>query len=513
MSSNLTTHLNGFHCNGNHSSVELPGGIKMTHTAKNLVPELGQERPQYMRSQFLDRKEEIARFEKLLDQVADGTAGLRRVLVFEGERGVGKSWLLQHFHTLAQGRSRVLPFLIRFEPQYNLDALESHVVGSDASSSCSVRCKMNEFVQAPDQMSTNSQAAVRQILEQIVRYLYSKNVIASDLSSGLPLDAYSYKLVRMLEDGLAAKELTFVLLIDSVYEADWGLVRGLEDYLCAPFIGLRRVAAVISGRGQPYPWINSLLRVEPVPGALQRWAEPNANDGEHAILRAERRRWLIQLIRAQVTQNRFWAPQNEGANAEFELSIEQEKRLQKIWQIAQGQPLLTIQLAGDTQGDGTKDDAILDRFAEKDLFKFLSDERREQLRPYLEALSVLDYFRETEAERMIQKYLELKGQPVDDVSGRKILGELQRTYLIRWDRQENKYFVDDTVRIVLSEWLRLHNQPIWRNLHETALQLYEKWALDYPQYRDYYKQRVESHIFYLSMAYREKPLWPKYSAS
>jgi len=467
-------------------------------------------RPEYAPELFLNREDEIGQFNSLVDRTIRGTAGIQRVLVFEGERGAGKSWLLQHAHWLAKQDLGVASYLIRFEPRYAGDNedLALDVKSGIKTGESIITCELNDFEKRPEEPDDHNKTQLKSLLKDIAAYLLSAGLIAEPLPTALSLDETSLTLTRMLRNGLQSEGRVFVLLVDSAYEADWSLVSGLEDYVLAPLVALDRVAVVLSGRGRPFPWINSLLRIESMPGALLRWAEPDPDKPEAAVERQKLFGLLCQLIRKQIGKHPFWDPHGVGAGI-FPDPSPQQARLDGIWKLAQGQPLLTVRLAYETGEDSSEDvqesldQYTLNAFAIDEIFELVATDNRKEFRRYLEALSVLDFFRETEAERVIGKYDELLARDKTGISGREILARLQQTYLVRWDRDKAQFFVDDTVRITLSSWMFLARKDDWRKLHEEAQHVYESWAKAYPKHQAYYRQRAQVHALALAQAGRD----------
>ena len=495
MLSYLISASNGCLEHVSRSSTAPSNSSQFQPTGAMSVPTDKPTRTEYASHLFLNREAEVTRFSGLLDKVIRGVAGIRRVLVFEGERGVGKSWLLKHMHWLAVQQTGVASFLVRFDPQYDVTL---RVTANKPAAEVTIACKLNSFTARPEQLDDHSKHQLKELLTNIAAYLHKEGLITEKLPTVLTLDETSFTLARLLRSGLQNRNRVFVLLIDSAYEADWPFIAGLEDYVLAPLVAIDQVAVVLSGRGRPFPWINSLLRIEPEQDSLQLWREP---DPQKANAAGERQRLfdlLCQLIRKQIGKHPFWDPDGVGVGTFPDRSVQQE-RLEQIWNLAQGQPLLTVRLAYNTDAGGDKavqptlDQGTLDEFAEEEIFTLVATDEREKVRRYLEALCVLDFFRETEAERVIGKYFELQCYDEIIASGREILARLQRIYLVRWDRHEAQFFVDNTVRITLSNWMFLARNDDWRKLHEEAQRMYESWAKEYPKHQEYYQKRAQVH--------------------
>ena len=73
--------------------------------------------PPYAPELFVDRDEEIALTQHIIDQIRAGSADRPRTVVFRGERGSGKTWLALHLQrTILPAIRDVKPLLINFYP-------------------------------------------------------------------------------------------------------------------------------------------------------------------------------------------------------------------------------------------------------------------------------------------------------------------------------------------------------------------------------------------------------------
>jgi hypothetical protein len=74
---------------------------------------------------------------------------------------------------------------------------------------------------------------------------------------------------------------------------------------------------------------------------------------------------------------------------------------------------------------------------------------------------------------------------------RELRDRLLETNLVRW--QDKRYVLDEAVRTVLEQYLKLQRPDVWRRLHECAADLYATWAQKYPGSRGYFDQRAVYH--------------------
>ncbi len=68
---------------------------------------------------------------------------------------------------------------------------------------------------------------------------------------------------------------------------------------------------------------------------------------------------------------------------------------------------------------------------------------------------------------------------------------LLETSLVRW--QDKRYVLDEAVRTVLEQYLKLQRPDVWQRLHACAADLYATWAQKYPDSRRSFEQRAAYH--------------------
>ena len=178
--------------------------------------------PDYAAALWVNREREVQFVLSLFERLLDRQPVPQHIVVFEGEKGTGKSWLLRHLaRQLAghqPGRARtILPLidLARFESGRTADAL--HI-----------------------------------ILDEVVQGLGQPIPPLPDigLKARLCVDSISDRVSRE----------PVVLLVDTVYEADESLAHQLDAALLTPFARLPGVLLIMTGRGQPVHWGDIILR-------------------------------------------------------------------------------------------------------------------------------------------------------------------------------------------------------------------------------------------------------------
>ncbi len=348
-----------------------------------------------------------------------------KAILFRGERGFGKSWLCFHLHrTILPGISSAITslYIALFPlPDEYWDDL----------------CK-NEWAIAKLSEKVEKRASEK-TCERLMKW------VCEQLNIPYPNDPTLLELRRALVSGVESKFTgiqTLVLILDSVFEADWELLELIEENMLAPLAELPNVFFIMTGRGRPYPWISPGLRTEMKEETLKDFP-------------------VEQLTRGN----------------------------RQVAELSGGSPLVGYALMQQT------DDPIraLDEVAEYFLEVIPPSLERRRLRDAFEAFCVLDEFREGEMEIMLKAYYEAKKQPMPPYSIREVRDDLLKTYLFRWEG--GGFRVDASLRNVLKNYLKHHQPELWRRLNCAAYKIYLDYAEKYSQYRKEYEE--------LAMPYRE----------
>jgi energy-coupling factor transporter ATP-binding protein EcfA2 len=178
--------------------------------------------PEYAPEKFVNRYEEIKLITQKVGALAEGRPVERRTVVFIGERGAGKSWLLDHLQAILPRQFRDLKVL---------------------------RLDLKAYV---DEDPT---WAVADMIQRV-----SIETSGPGERLGPDLATMSRRLMEHLR-GVLQKSI-LLLLMDHVHESDWNLLPLLEDYLLGPLAAESRVLIVMTGRGRLYPWKTPELRLK-----------------------------------------------------------------------------------------------------------------------------------------------------------------------------------------------------------------------------------------------------------
>jgi hypothetical protein len=437
--------------------------------------------PVYRPDLFVNREQEIETVNRALQNIArgGGDAEQVRTIVFRGERGLGKSWLALHLHRSvlkdeALPNYRIVSLFVRLAPLpegLTVDKQEWHITDDDASRIAEGDERHYELL---------LQKLVAWVAEQlgIVRAPYAP---VRDLSAWLAQDVK-----KKLE---SERNLVICLILDSVFETNWNFLDHLERYLLAAFAALPRVLIVMTGRGRPYLWKSPYLRTEREDQSLTPFS--------------------VEQVVEQIRRSFGNAPNLSPAVAG--LSDEALTRLaRRVIDLGGGYPLTNELLASafvrqalDRLPEGgsleqaldreTIDASVLENVANR-LLEVVPGDQRHSLDEIFNALCVLkDGFRENEMPYLLAalRNTQPEGSAYTIAAMRELRDRLIETNLVRW--QDKRYVLDEAVRTVLEQYLKLQRRDVWRRLHACAADLYATWAQKYPGSRGYFDQRAVYH--------------------
>lgn len=175
----------------------------------------------YSSDKFVDREDQIALVMDKARLLAERRQVDRRTVIFLGERGTGKTWLLTHLQTQFAELPDILAFMLN----------------------------LGQYAGEKPLLAVTS--ILKQLSTEVGNRRDGLGATLPDMSRNLTEDVQ-----KLLE------EQGLVLLIDQVYESDWKLLAALEDYLLGPLAMEPRVLIVMAGRGRAYPWKTPPLRLK-----------------------------------------------------------------------------------------------------------------------------------------------------------------------------------------------------------------------------------------------------------
>lgn len=403
----------------------------------------------YMPELFVNRCQEIKLVEHMAQDLIQGKINQAGIAVFDGVRGIGKTWLVTHFQEVViptiPGATSLLFSLFPTPKEYNQQNKE-----------------FNELI---DPEEHDFEKIIRVIVERVAKH------VGTDIAANVALRELTFWLARDVERRFIDREgkandqdSILVLILDSVFEADWNLLAQLERNLLTPLAALPRVMIIMTGRGRPYPWESPYLK---------SLYSPSEDEYEGLVP------FTPQFTRQQLEKLEAFNPHVRALD---------EERIQEIEVLGGGLPLITALLA---QATDVKE--VLDDMAEILLEFIPQQEDRKTTRQYFEALSVLDGFREAEIAPMLAAYFNDQDFPSWSIKRirQEIRDRLQKTHLIRW--KDHKFVMDQSIQVVLMNFLRVNQPETWQRLHCQAYQLYNQWAQENRRYRDFYLERANFH--------------------
>jgi hypothetical protein len=391
----------------------------------------------YSAGKFVDREAEIEKVLSKARALAERRPVDRRTVIFIGERGTGKSWLLAHLQNELGALPGVVVFLVSLGEYAGWDPIPSVVQATVRLAAVS----LGEYA------GWDPILAVADLLKRLSAATGGRRE-----GLGATLADMSRNLMQDVRQWLG--EQAFVLLVDQVYESDWRLLAALEDYLLGPLAVEPRALIVMAGRGRAYPWKTPELR-----------------------LKAE----FIDL----------WPFPDESTTAE-QLKRQHKKavpRAPDIHALSGGNPLANYLLA-------VHDDpaAALDQVIEGMLETVPAAQRR-QVRDYLEALCVLNSFDEERIPTMLAAYYDDESyRRWSYAQARQVREELVKWAFARWDADRGGYVLDGPTRRLLERYLETARRDQWERLQNAASALYTGWAQDYPRTKERWQREVEYHI-------------------
>ncbi len=387
----------------------------------------------YDAEKFVNREEEINLIINSIQNMRNGQDHVARTVIFQGERGSGKSWLSFHL------KRRILPALTD---------VTTLLVGLFPRPE-------DQQPQPGELFISDHQHDPETFIQQITHWVSEQ--VSAAITANVSLRELTGWLAREVEKQSNSAHV-LVLIIDSVFEADWNLLKALEDYLLAPLAALPNVLIVMTGRGRLYSWESPYLRVD--------------------VNRHPLDTFTLEQIRQQLQRQ---APGKEELAGD-------------ILELASGYPGANMLLAQFNDQSGGMNQVV------NELLSVIPDHKLEHVRPYLEALCILDGFRDEEIPAMVAAYQNdpaLEKQTSTN-EARIIRSMLLETHLVRWE--EGRYRIDQPICLLLRSLLFEQKKEIWRRLQCRAYQLYLTWAEKFARGRDYFMERAMLHAHMLSAA-------------
>lgn len=399
--------------------------------------------PRYEPELFTGRDQEIKQVEEFVTKLLANERPVSRTIVFRGARGFGKSWLAIHLKRFVLARhDQVLPFFIGLGQHYER-ILKAEQPG--------------EWVVQP---GDDPSATVAQLVDWLAGELgavHARDADTNDLAGSIMQTITSPPFGRP-----PRRARVLALIIDSVFEADWELLKQLEATVLGRLATLPNVLIVLTGRGRAFPWETPQLNF---PAAAVTLPSYDVAD-------------VKEQLRRQLPGESF-----------------SDQEIEEIIKTGHGFPLNNL-LLGQVLRKGLKLNDVI-----SELLSFVADSADlREVRLQLEALCLLERFREDQIMPMVRRRQALgrMGRPGDEraeldagtlTEARRVKDELVRLGLMRWEG--GGFVIDPSIRVLMAHYLERERPTIALGLHEAAQQMYEAVNRDAPN--DYYAQRAEHH--------------------
>lgn len=418
--------------------------------------------PYYEPGLFTDRLEEVHLVEDTMGRLAAGEPLPSRTIAFRGASGLGKSWLALQLKRVVLPRcaAEPLPLFIGLGARYEQivadpqPETEWYYKPSPKGHLETVRL-LTTWIAAAVGAASAADATPHQITSWLVQALGRGRF-------GTPVPRYRF----------------LALVLDSVFEAEWAFLEVLETALLAALAALPNVLIIITGRGRAYPWRSPYLNIPLHSRDLgsfvaEKPALPKTPEHEPADMppEADRLRYLREQLRGQMGHIEFT-----------------DDQLRMIAEIGEGYPKNNL-LVAQALAQQIDPSAIVD-----ELLSFIEDRvERQEIRSYLEALCILDGFREDQIGPLYNLY---RGRPESEWSlprSREVRNRLVERHVVRWD--SGRFVIDRSLRSIMNYVLREQDRQkgtdLVPRLHQRAAELYEEWAEMYDS--DYYHALAQRH--------------------
>lgn len=388
----------------------------------------------YKKEEFVNRDDEVKSVLDKLSALVDGKAPETRTVAFRGERGVGKTWLLEKIREQIDeeySNEEVLVFWLDLD-QYR------------------------------------EKGPIWSVIDAL-KQLADLALPTSEMLGATPADI-SRRVMEAVRAALEEKRL--VIFADHVYEADWELLAGLEDYVLGPLAIEERTLILLAGRGRAYPWKTPELRINADFVDLKPLSREDTRD---------------QLKR--------------------QVSTEAAQRVGRIYRTSGGNPMANY-LLGSHKEEENSIEAL--RAVVDELMAIVPQGQRKEVQTYLEALSVLNVFDEERIPKLMAAYHD---DPTyanwSFTKARKVREMLVRYSFAYWSEAKAGFVLYNLIRVVFKRYLKRVDPARWQRLEQAALELYDEWWDKYQRGREFWEEEIRTHAAALKSAHVDPKIFIK----
>lgn len=405
----------------------------------------------YSPNLFVDRREQIDLVCDNIRQLLDPGPDMRQhVIDFTGMVGEGKSWLLAHLQTeIAQRFTAIFSFRLCFsqcpDPATPTPPRAFHRIINPRA-----------FPDSLDLTCAVLQWLIREVLtaqSKPVRFVQSTEAAA---------------LRERLESELTAWPSKIVILMDGLDEIDPAALKSLETHCLAPLAKRSDMLLVLSHR-----------RPE-IPGYVR----------DRTLNRATRNEEL-KPFGSDDTEKQLDATNSLGPAA---------RHAGRIYELSGGHPQTNIllALAVDPESGNWMDEGLALQQASDILLASVEDPVMHQCLTTVSVLRRLDIPR---LQALLAATSIAREAWNTDYQALTLLRHLSLTSLIFPDyaaTEDRVFLMDDALRRVLHNRLRVCERTTWERLHRIAEALYTQWMVDYPRYLSTWKAETDYHTMCLA---------------
>lgn len=423
--------------------------------------------PEYHPDLFADRDDEFNRVFDLAQALAAGRPVPRRTVIFRGERGCGKSWLLLHLARKPEplGRSRS-------DTKRPLASLKGV---------CSWYVDLRTY--ASKDAETVIKAIITDLRVQIGRW-QNNNTPPFSVVPNLSLAELSRLALGDVSDLLQRQEQqVLVALLDHVYESQPEILELLEERLLASLAAKPKTLIVMAGRGRGFSWKAPELRISIEEYWLHGLGEPATKSPDAALSDAG--------MSLSATREQLSRLQTKGYPI--------QRQADEIAPETSGNPLANVLLAVGKSTTDVLEEQLRDIDAAD--------------RSLLKLLCVLRFFDEPQIQSLLVACQDgVEFSHVANMSPREVISSLLRTNLVRYDTAQSAYVMDEVIRRLLAGDLQEHYRESWRRLHCAAARTYQAWMNRHPQAKARLEAEANYHAEQLKKAGEDPNACPELQA-
>lgn len=399
---------------------------------------------EYNHEEFTNRDKEKEWLAEKIRQAQNGISIHQPLVNLWGVSGIGKTWLLKE-----------IAYLYQFNPEAATLAEKP---------TCSAYF---DFEDRDDLTITEVLLDLTQQFTAVLPEDFLKRQASPEITTTDEIDSFVGALQQL------AQKVVPILLFDTTEKLSEEFWLLFEQKVLEPLLATNQILVIIAGRQRTPRW----RRVE-----VRRRAASSAESRVVAFKDEDIQKQLAKI----------------NISVPLELA-------DQLFILSGGSPFLAQQIAVFLQQQTDKELGVADVTRHKKQLRNILDEykayvlkdikeNRDELLSYLEALSVLRFYRTEALRYMIQANHLMANQPTD-VQLLTILRELSSmTEVVWWEDSKNGYITAPVLRRIINQLWRMEDgETQFIDRHQQALDLYWSWVDQYPENRAIYLVEICYH--------------------